>query len=558
MKYKRIILSAAVLAVSMAAITGCGETKKPIDLNASSPSIEIMTTANKTGSPGQSSPVVQAIEDHLGKKMSEKYGKQYDQVILDINWVISTAYGEKVTASLGAGEYPNVMLVTARNSSIIQNSKHGTFWDITDAFSKKDAKFVSEENPEGYVYPNLAQANPVINKNISVDGKITGIYRARTIGREGITYRKDWVETLHKKGVLDFDEPKTMDDLDAMMKAFTENDPDGDGQKNTYGMIVTVFLDGPLNNLAIWMNSPNEWGYDEEAGEWKPWFMSEGYFAALTKMREWYAAGYINKNMATMDANDWDKEFLNGVGGIQIDVADRARRNASNIAEKNPDAVVDVIGYVIGDTGVARTWPTTGYMGYYVMPHKTVETEEELDFILSVLDECNSETVVDLCNYGIEGVHYDLDADGKAVQKKDEDGNNLKSVDYQDLNQFSMGILPHYELRTAYVNKTAEKVQEVYDSNEEWAVNNPMAPYTSESYAMSGTQLDAIIAEAKTNYITGNLDEAGYKKAIEQWLKMDGDLVCYDFTKAYEDDESNYDESGKLIIPDEYKYSFRF
>ncbi|MBQ3425914.1 MAG: extracellular solute-binding protein [Clostridia bacterium] len=558
MRIKRIVLTASALAIAATSLTGCKETKKPIDLNASSPSIEIMTTANKTGSPGQESPVVQAIEDHLGKAMSEKYGKQYDQVILDLNWVISTAYGEKVTAALGAGEYPNVMLVTARNSSIIQNSKHGTFWDITDAFTKTDEKFVSEDNPEGYVYPNLAAANPVINKNISVDGKITGIYRARTIGREGITYRLDWCKKLHKQGILDFDVPETMDDLDAMMKAFTENDPDGDGQKNTYGMIVTSFLAGPLDNLAIWMGSPNGWGYDEETQEWKPWFMSEGYFAAMTKMREWYQAGYINKNMATMDPNDWDKEFLNGVGGIQIDVADRARRNASNIVEKNPDAEVDVIGYVIGDSGVARTLPTTGYNGYYVMPHKTVETEEELDFILSVLDECNGEEVVDLCNYGLEGVHYNLNANGRAEYVRDEDGNNYLSKDYQDLNQFSMGIRGDYQLKTEYVNKTAEKVQQVYDSNEEWAVNDPMAPYTSESYAMSGTQLDAIIAEAKTNYITGNLDEAGYKKAIEQWIKMDGALVCYDFTQAFEDDESNHDENGNLIIPDSAKYKFRF
>ncbi len=544
-----------VLATGLAAssLAGCGETKKPIDLNSKTPSIEVMTSANKTNSPGQESPVVQAIEKHLGEAMSEKYGKQYDKVILDIQWVVSTAYGEKVTAALGANEYPNVMLVTARNSSIIQNSKHGTFWDITDYFQKKDDKFKSEENPEGYVYPELAKANPVINKNISVDGRISGIYRARTIGRQGMTYRRDWVENLHKKGVLDFDEPKTLDDLDAMMKAFTENDPDGNGKKDTYGMIVTTFLDGPLNNLAIWMGSPNEWGYDEEAGEWKPWFMSEGYFDAMTKMREWYQAKYINKNMATMDANDWDSEFLNGYGGIQIDVADRARRNATNIAEKNPNAVVDVIGYVTDGDADPRVLPTTGYMGYYVLPHQTVETEEELDFVLSVLDECNSEEVVDLCNYGIEGTHYTLDENGKAKIISEDS----LTKDYQDLNQFSMGLAGPYQLTTAYANKAAEKVQQVYDENEQWAVMNPMAPYTSDSYAMSGTQLDAIIAEAKTNYIIGNLDEAGYKKAIDQWLKMDGDLVCQDYTEAYENDKSNY-KDGKLYIPETSKYKFRF
>ncbi len=85
-----------------------------------------------------------------------------------------------------------------------------------------------------------------------------------------------------------------------------------------------------------------------------------------------------------------------------------------------------------------------------------------------------------------------------------------------------------------------------------------MAPYTSDTYSISGTQLDAIIAEAKTNFIVGKIDEEGWKEAIEQWVKMDGDLVCKDYKDAYEADESNHDENGNVIIPDEYKFDFRF
>ena len=526
-KISAIVLASTCLAGTL---VGCGSEDKSIDLTSTAPSIEIMTSSTKTTSAGASSPVVQAIEDHLGKKMSEKYGTQYDKVKLNMNWVLSTAYGEKVTAALGAGQYPNVMLVTARNSSIIQNSKHGTFNDIKFAF----------DDPERYPY--FAQANKSILKNITIDGKIDGVYRARTIGRNGMTFRKDWVLNLYKKGVLNFEEPKTIADLDAMVKAFTENDPDGDGQKNTYGMIITTYLAGP-------------WGYDEETDTWKPSFMSQGYFDALTKLRDWYAAGYINKDMATLDPNSWDTQFLNGYGGIQIDVADRARRNATNIESKDPNAIVDVIGYVTKDEGTnPAILPTTGYNGYYVMPKKTVQTEEELDFILSVLDECNSPTVVNLCNYGIEGMHYTLDENGKAVVIDDD----KLTKDYADLNQFSMAMVSGSEyLSKAFANIVAAKVQEVYESNEQWGVANPMAPYISENYAMSGTQLDAIIDEAKTNYITGNLDADGYRKAVEQWMKMDGDLVCEDFKRAFDTDETNIVD-GKIVIPEEYKYQFAF
>ncbi|MGN0183443.1 MAG: hypothetical protein ACI4DP_13710, partial [Candidatus Ornithomonoglobus sp.] len=280
----------------------------------------------------------------------------------------------------------------------------------------------------------------------------------------------------------------------------------------------------------------------------------QGYFDAMTKMREWYEAGYINSNMATLDPNSWDNDFLNGIGGVQIDVADRARRNASNILKNDPDAVVDVFGYVTRDADAEPViWPTTGYNGYYVFPTPTVGTEEDLDFILSVLDECNGEYIVDLCNYGILDRNYTIDENGKAVKNTDPS----LTAEYDDLNQFSMGIAPT-KLSTAYANKTAETVEKVQTENEQYAVINPMAPYTSDTYSMSGTQLDAIISEARTNYIVGKIDEKGYETAIKQWLKMDGDLVCQDYKNAYEADEGNLDENGNAIVPDEFKYDFKF
>lgn len=546
--WKRIFMTAIAMMLAAGSLAGCGDEPQPVGIDTATPGFTVMTTATRTEPAGPDSPVVQEMKRYLAEKMSEKYNREYEQLNMDIQWTATSAYDEKVTAAMGAGEFPHVMCVTTRNSSVIQNSRAGTFWDITDAFTKTDPKYVSEENPEGYVYPYLAQANPTTNRNISVDGRIYGIYRAREIGRQGVTIRKDWLDKLG------LDIPKTIDDFEEVLRAFTEDDPDGNGIDDTYGMIVTVFLEGPLRNLATWMGSPNSWGYDEEAQMWKPWYMSEGFFEALTKMREWYAAGYINSNMATLDANSWDNDFLNGIAGVQIDIATRARRNATNILENNPDAVVDVFGYVTKDENTEpRTWPTTGHNGYYVFPKKTVQNEEDLDFILSVLDECNSEYVLDLCNYGIEGRNYTLDEEGNVIKKTETE----LVKEYDDLPQFSMGVAP-MKLSLAYTNEVDKKLQTVYEENEKYAVANPMEPYTSDAYSISGTQLDAIVEEAEVNYITGKIDEEGYKNAMEQWMQMDGDMVCEDYGNAYADDESNWDENGNIIIPDEYKYEFRF
>ena len=124
--------------------------------------------------------------------------------------------------------------------------------------------------------------------------------------------------------------------------------------------------------------------------------------------------------MATYSSDKWNEQFLSGKAGVIIDVADRARRLAQNIQAIDPNAVVDVFGYVTKDaSSEPRTLPTTGYDGYYVFPKTSVATEEDLDFILGVMDKANEQEALNLMNYGIEGRNYDLDADGYVVKKDD-------------------------------------------------------------------------------------------------------------------------------------------
>ena len=81
----------------------------------------------------------------------------------------------KVTAAMGSGEYPQVMLVGSRSSSVIQNSRAGTFWDVTDKLTDAEK------------FPNLAQTDPTVNHNTSIDGKVYGVYRSRELGRAGVS-----------------------------------------------------------------------------------------------------------------------------------------------------------------------------------------------------------------------------------------------------------------------------------------------------------------------------------------------------------------------------------
>jgi putative aldouronate transport system substrate-binding protein len=495
-----------VAAVSIAAmmltgsLAGCGSKTASIDME--NPSIKVMTKAYQTESAPDDSPVLQQLEEFLGTK-------------LNMTWVPSSSYDEKVTAAMGSGEYPHAMLVGSRSSSVIQNSRAGTFWDVTDKLTDAEK------------FPNLAQTNEMVNHNISIDGKVYGVYRARTVGRAGVSIRKDWLDKLG------LDMPETIDDFYNVLKAFKEQDPDGNGQDDTYGMIVTDYLDGPLNNIAIWMGAPNGYGVDED-GKLAPAFMFDEWMDALKFLNKCYNEGLINKDMATYSSDKWNEQFLSGNAGVIIDVADRARRLAQNIQAINPDAVVDVFGYVKkDDSSEARTLPTSGYDGYYVFPKNSVATEEDLDFVLGVMDKANEQEALNLMNYGIEGRNYELDEDGYVV--KSDDANLTK--EYADLNQFATGIIAT-ELQVRYTTDVAEKIDAVYEDNEQYAVANPAEPYVSDTYSTKGPQLDAIMSEANTKFIVGAISEDEWKAQRDRWLQQGGQQVIDELNKAYEADDS--------------------
>ena len=297
-------------------------------------------------------------------------------------------------------------------------------------------------------------------------------------------------------------------------------------------MIVTDYLDGPLNNIAIWMGAPNQYGLKD--GKLAPAFMFDEYLEALKFMNKCYNEGLINQDMATYSSDKWNEQFLSGIAGVIIDVADRARRLAQNIQAIDPNAVVDVFGYVTKDaSSEPRTLPTTGYDGYYVFPKTSVATEEDLDFILGVMDKANEQEALNLMNYGIEGRNYDLDADGYVVKK--DDANLTK--EYNDLNQFSTGIVAT-KLQIKYATDVAEKIQEVYDENKLHTVANPAEPYVSDTYSTRGPQLDAIMSEANTKFIVGQISEDEWKAQRDRWLQQGGQKVIDELNKAYEEDDS--------------------
>lgn len=69
--------------------------------------------------------------------------------------------------------------------------------------------------------------------NYAIDGRLYGLPLERGLSRDALTYRYDWLQNLG------LEEPKTVEDLVNMFLAFTNDDPDGNGEDDTYGTVTS-------------------------------------------------------------------------------------------------------------------------------------------------------------------------------------------------------------------------------------------------------------------------------------------------------------------------------
>jgi len=465
--------------------------------------ISIMLPIFKTNYPSDDSPVVQEINKRANVK-------------LHFEWVPNSSYTDKFNITLASGKLPTIIYVPdVKNPNFVNAVRAGAFWEVGEKMKN---------------YPYLSQANPVIMQNSSIDGKNYGVYRGRALGRNGINYRKDWLENLG------LEPPKTIDDFYNMLKAFKEQDPDGNGKDDTYGMVLVKWTGqwaSGFDIIKLWFGAPNKWGVVD--GKLVPEHETPEYLEALRFMKKLYDEGLINQDFAVFDSAKWNDPVVNGQAGVIVDVTDNAARLDDAIhrmlAEQGKDQpdvhfVDNMIG-VVGDHGL-RALPTSGFAGLLAIPKSSVKTEEELDRVLAFLDKMNEPEMQTLANFGIEGVHYTVE-DGYAVRISDTV--KLES-EVEGLNQM-LPFIPEDQGLKVKQTPLRIKTEELQKEAEQYVVPNPAEPFISTVYSQKGQQLDNIINDARIKYIVGQIGEEELLKAFETWRRSGGDDLVKEMNELY-------------------------
>jgi putative aldouronate transport system substrate-binding protein len=204
---------------------------------------------------------------------------------------ISGEYNRKLNVSIASGSLPEVFEVSA--SQLKQLADAGQLEDLTGAYEKYASEHTKElQQGDG----GAALASATFNgKLLAIPVVNAPIYEPNLLW-----VRTDWLTKLN------LPEPETLEDFYRIADAFTNQDPDGNNKKDTFGIAVNNYLYGPITSITGFANAyhayPQTWVKDD-SGKVVYGSVQPEMKQALAKLQEMYKGGQLDREFGVKDGN---------------------------------------------------------------------------------------------------------------------------------------------------------------------------------------------------------------------------------------------------------------
>ncbi|MCM3127456.1 extracellular solute-binding protein [Paenibacillus provencensis] len=292
--------------------------------------------------------------------------------------------------------------------------------------------------------PNLKkiiEEDEVVRKQISLDdGTIFMFPYLRTDAVKlnattGIVLRKDWLEKLN------LNTPATIDEWYTVLKAFREEDPNGNGKKDELPFTANW---GPGNMSKLYDFAPSfgvigGFQLNGDTVEYGP--IQPGFKDFLETMQKWYAEGLIDPEIMTNDGKAFDYKITNHQAGAYYGGVFSGMAKYLNLMADDPE--FDLVGapWPKDSEGISRsTFRFDTKVLTYGEAITTSADEDKIKAIVQWMDYNYSPEGHDLFNFGIEGESYTVDGD--SIKFTDTILNNPDGLTYdQALAGYALSIM---------------------------------------------------------------------------------------------------------------------
>ncbi|MBW4081348.1 extracellular solute-binding protein [Paenibacillus sp. S150] len=432
--------------------------------------------------------------------------EEYTNTKISFNWVPDASKEERITTALASGELADIVTLTMMtNSSVRSSLKSGLFWDV--------GPYIDD-------YGNLAKIAPEIREAASIEGVLYGVPFQKNLARSGLIFRKDWLDKLG------LPVPSTLDEVYEIARAFTEDDPDGNGIDDTTGFGDRSDLKySSFKTLSSYFGTPNGWKVDE-SGKFTPEFDTQEYIDTMNFSKKLYENGYLAQDFAVTAKTDQQQQFAQGKTGIYTGMVDISslRTLAQDL---QPGMELVPVNKISNGDGQYHIWSEgSGVGGLLAFPKSEVKTEAELKRLLQFVNDLIDEKAFMLMTGGIEGTHYEYDENGAYKILNTE----LWQADVQPFSSSRPSEIA-YTLKDA--NPEKQLANELIRENDKFAVLDPTVPLDSATNNEQGTELQKIVTDATFKFIMGQSTEADFRKAVQTWKDSGGTKIAGEYEAAY-------------------------
>lgn len=495
-----------VLVIALGLLAGCSKTevkKIPVTIGTNDIkgdikeklNLEIMTSSFQGGGWQDDAIII--------KKLNEKLN-----INLKMQWVPNDVYKEKINILAASNSFSDSVKLEAEEFNKWKGKN--LFLDVKP-FLKDYPNLVKFLGEDGY-------------KSLNPKGKYFGLPYYNVDARDPLMVRKDWLDKLNLKM------PETIDDFYNVAKSFVNNDPDGNGKKDTIGFSFSIganYMISEVDHIAGAFGVANKWKMEKgqlipmqvQTKEWKD---------TLTFLRKAFEEGVLDKDFVVNKGQDSLNKLQAGKLGINYTNPFQVLTDTIPSLKKiHPNAELVQIVPPKGPTGLQYTKTFDVQSKLVINSNIDVKKQQRL---LMLYDYMVSDEGADLIKHGIEGVHFKKVGDNKfeVLEAYESDRPYLMT------NWLIRRFDPMIQIKKWDDQQKSRQVESFLKTNEKYKQENPAAGLDSPTNVKLGKALQQKWTEIVVKIISGVEPVSAMDKAVEDWKKNGGDNIIKEINEEYQ------------------------
>ncbi|MBD2870606.1 extracellular solute-binding protein [Paenibacillus arenilitoris] len=451
------------------------------------------------------------------KALEEKFGVKFKNIRVE-----RQKYNEQLFLKISAGEIPDV-IYTESPGQLAELAQQGVLAELPEAEIRSEMAEYA---------PTLDELDPSLWTYGLYDGKSYGVPLAWPIGNLPFLsgYNAEW---LNKIGYAE--PPTNLEEFEDVLRKFRNDDPDGNGAKDTYGISAAGADRRNFTSVFGAFGIKPEWMVDENGVVYNG-LITDQAREAFRLLQKWYKEDLIDKEFITKNAQDAHNDFYNRKVGIRDWMSFQFDPTVGilGVAFKasNPDNEIVVGKPLEGPDGPGTALSYGSKNGFIAMGKPVAEDEAKKKKIYELLNAlATDEETFLLASFGIEGEHYDL-VDGVAASKPEfaSEANKLSigaGLFYGIFTQKSTLMEKHDYPKSSL--EFAAAMDEGMEGRKHYAV-----PWSVPEVAEQYPDLGTLETESYIKFITGELDlDEDFDKFVSDWKTMGGQALTDAINEKY-------------------------